>query len=33
MDENDRYHSALDYKTPREIYFNGKRSLKAGMDK
>jgi len=33
MDENNRYHSALDYKTPREIYFNGKRSLKAGMDK
>ena len=30
---NGRYHSALDYKTPREVYFNGKRNLKAGMDK
>jgi len=33
MDENDRYHSALDYKSPKEVYFNGKKSLKAGMDK
>ena len=33
MDESNRYYSALDYKTPKEVYFNGKRSLKAGMDK
>jgi hypothetical protein len=33
MNENDRYHSALNYKTPKEVYFNGKRSLKEGMDK
>jgi len=30
---NESYQSALDYKTPKEVYFNGKRNLKAGMDK
>jgi len=29
---NNRHHSALDDKTPGEVYFNGKRSLKGGMD-
>lgn len=33
MDGNDRYHSALDYKIPKEVYVNGKRSLKDGTDK
>lgn len=29
---NERHHSALSYKTPKEVYFNGKRTLTKGVN-